>query len=168
MTVEVKVEMEALYPVFFNYEEVVKGNGFLAAVQARGRALMVHADGEWWMYGVQPGVLAEGGETFDEARLLFRETFKEILFDLAAEATSFESFKTATEKTLGEINAPMLARWRGAVERIRADRTEIEEQLQNLPRFPADESVVFDVVEIRPTKSVADNRADEMLLAAAA
>jgi hypothetical protein len=153
-----------VYPVVFTYEEIVKGRGFLAGVLARGRALMVHEDDEWWMYGVEPGVLAEGGETFDEARLLFRETFKEILFDLAADAPDFESFKKATEKTLYSVNAPMEELWRGAVEKVRADAT-IEEPLQQLPRIAAEAPAKFTVVEIvQPAEATADNRTDEYLL----
>jgi len=116
--------MEALYPVFFTYEEVVKGNRFLACVQARGRALMVNEDGEWTMYGVQPGSFAESGETFEEARLLFRQTFREILYDLAEDSPDFQSFKVETERILGEVNDPMRERWDSAVERIRADRAQ--------------------------------------------
>lgn len=158
-----------VYPVVFTYEELVKGRGFLAGVLARGRALMVHEDGEWWMYGVQPGVLAEGGDTFEESRLLFRQTFREILFDLAEGAKDFESFKVTTEKTLGEINGPMVERWLMAVETIRANPAVIEDPVQKLPRVAANEPVMFEVVQIaQPAHSTADNRADQYQLAEAA
>jgi hypothetical protein len=158
------------YPVVFAYEELVKGRGFLAGVLARGRALMVHEHGEWWMYGVQPGVLAEGGETFDEARLLFREAFREMLFDLAEQSTNFDAFKTETIRVLSEVSGPMLARWNVAVQQLRAGKTEVEEPLRDLRKVPAEATPVeFHVAMIQPsTVIVPDNKVDEFSLAHAA
>jgi predicted RNase H-like HicB family nuclease len=163
--------MESLYPVFFNYEEVVKGNRFLACVRARGRALMVHEheDNEWVMYGVQPGSITECGETFEEARLLFRQAFREILYDLSEESPDFESFKERAERILNEINEPMLERWNRAADQLRADRSSVEEPLDNLPIVPARETTVeFEVLNLVPAKTSADNRADQYELAWAA
>lgn len=161
--------MEALYPVFFTYEEVVKGNRFLASVQARGRALMVNEDGEWTMYGVQPGSFAESGETFEEARLLFRQTFREILYDLAEDYPGFQSFKAETERILGEVNDPMRERWDSAVERIRADRASMEEPIKSLPVVQAQETTAeFRVLQLVPANSSANNRIDKYELVRAA
>jgi len=157
----------AIYPVVFTYEELVKGHGFLAGVLARGRALMVHEDDEWWMYGVQPGGLSEGGETFDEARLLFRQAFREVLFDLAEQTTDFDTFKSQTIRLLEEESGPMLARWNEAVQKLRASQIEVEEPLKDLQKVPAqDTPAVFHVELIQPnTIIVPDNKVDQFSLA---
>lgn len=49
------------YPLLFDYKDCIAGNGFLAAVVVSGRALMRSEDDEWWMHGVQPSAIAEGG-----------------------------------------------------------------------------------------------------------
>ena len=69
------------YPILFTFIDKVSGNGFLAKVTVHGRALAADEGDGWWMYGVEPGDLAEGGASFAEAQAKFRMTFSAILFD---------------------------------------------------------------------------------------
>ena len=150
------------YPLIFTYQEIVRGKGFLAAVQTRGRALMVREDGEWWMYGAQPGGLDEGGASFEEARLKFREAFREILFDIAASVVNFAEFERDVQRFVTEPSEPMVSRWQAAVELIRSKKMIVESPLDQLPRQPNENEVEVLVAELKePAKSQpTDNRAD--------
>jgi hypothetical protein len=109
------------YPVLFTYVEKVEGRGFLAEVIVDGRALLVdEGDNVWWMYGVNPGAIAEGGASQAEARIAMRETFKTVLFDMAAEAVSFEAFRVAVERFFNDTDQKSVGEWEAAVAAVRA------------------------------------------------
>jgi len=150
------------YPLVFTYQEIVRGNGFLAGVRARGRALMVRENGEWWMYGAQPGGIDEGGASFEEAKLKFREAFREILFDIAASASNFAEFEREVRNFATESSEPMMSRWQSAVELIQTKKMTVESPLDQLPRQPNENEVEILVAELNePAKSQPeDNRAD--------
>ena len=157
------------YPVFYTYEDQVKGNGFIAEVFLHGTALMVHdEDDEWWMYGVQPGILVEGGETFNEARLLFRQSFRELLIDIAKGAADFEAFHAEAMPIFEAVNEPMSVRWAEAVNLIRSEQAEIEPQLKNLPRADAAAGARFEIRRLSADAATDDNPPDEFGLATAA
>ena len=99
------------YPLLFTYKDCIAGNGFLAAVMVSGRALMLNEEGEWWMYGVQPAAIADNGETPQVAALHFRERYKTVLFDFAAEASGFDGFKSAVERFFNQTEDEIAASW---------------------------------------------------------
>ncbi len=94
----------AVIPLFFRYRDVVFGRGFAATVETTGRALGEREGDDYVMAGVEPGGLAAGGATPEEARHAFRRTFTEVLFDLAADAPSFQAFKESVEAFVGTSN----------------------------------------------------------------
>jgi hypothetical protein len=112
-----EVEPVQEYPLIFTYRHFVKGSGFFAEVCSRGRALMVKEEDGWWMNGVQPGGLAEGGETFKEAHARFRDTFHEILVDIAYRVQDFDSFKAEIQSFVNETNELESKDWCSAVSR---------------------------------------------------
>ena len=83
-----------LYPLFFTFKELVYGDGFVAECAIRGRALAAQEEErEWWFNGVEPGGLAERGETLNDAYYSFRDTLKEILFDISYATETFDAFE---------------------------------------------------------------------------
>src|SRR5262245_11297759 len=106
------------YPLLFGFRDLVAGNGYVAGVGiTNGRALLVDEGDGFWMYGVNPGGVAAGGKSLGEAQAEFRTAYKSVLFDLAAEARSFEAFKAEVERFVQETNNPTLAEWDAVRER---------------------------------------------------
>lgn len=118
----------------FTFRDAISGDGFLAGITLSGRVLMLHEDGKWWMYGVRPGAIAEAGETAQEALLRFRNRYKEILFDMAAEFRTFESFKQEVERFYHEPDAYEERRWQDAVAAIRSGSLAPSPPFPDLPR----------------------------------
>jgi hypothetical protein len=108
------------HPLLFTLRDTISGYGFLAGITLSGRALMVHEDDKWWMYGVRPGGIAESGDSVDEAFLRFRNRYKEVLFDIAAEHREFNTFKTEVERFFYEPDPQEEQRWEDAVAAIRS------------------------------------------------
>ena len=141
----------AVYPVLFTLSEVVSGNGFLAGVAVEGRGSMVQEEDGWWLYGVQPGTLAEDGDNPQEAHLKFVVDFKNVLFDIAGEAPTFERFKEEVERVLSQINEPEAARWADALEAISAGRVPLKDPY--LAALPKRTATPFRIVVQRLDKS---------------
>jgi hypothetical protein len=118
----------------FTFRDAISGDGFLAGITLSGRVLMVQEDGKWWVYGVRPGAIAEVGETPQEALLRFRNRYKEILFDIAADFRTFESFKQEVERFFYEPDAEEERRWEDAVTAIRAGSPIPSPPLSDLPK----------------------------------
>jgi hypothetical protein len=93
-------------------------------------------EGGYSMYGVNPGGMSAGGADVGEAQRAFREAHKTILFDIAAEAKDFDTFKGEAERFFHETNATMLAEWSDAVSRVRAGEVEADW----LPRADSDKA----------------------------
>lgn len=81
-------------PVIFKFRDAIEGNGFIADVKVVGRALLVNEYGSWTMNGVCPAGIAEVGDTPQSAYLKFRESFKQILQDIASDGRNFDAFQT--------------------------------------------------------------------------
>lgn len=116
----------ANYPLMFKIREVINGEGYLAGVTLTGRALAVKEDdGNWWLYGVRPGAIADYGMTPQEAFSKFQQRYKNLLFDIAEEAATFDKFKTEVEKFYEQPNPEEEDRWSEAYRAIRSGQTEI-------------------------------------------
>jgi hypothetical protein len=122
------------YPLMFTFRDVVSGNGFLAGVTVSGRALMVREDDKWWAYGVRPAGLVDCGDTPQDAHNRFRERYRAILFDIAAEAHNFLNFKQEVERFYEESDADEECRWTVAFEAIRSGAAVPEPPFTDLPR----------------------------------
>jgi hypothetical protein len=117
------------FPLLFNFNDIVLGKGFLAGVTMRGRVLAAEEDGDWWMYGVQPGDLVAGGTTFTETMAQFYEEFKAVLHDIAEEAPDSGTFRVEVESFFEGVNRPVEQEWLAAVTRFRSG---------GLPDLPSD------------------------------
>ena len=126
------------HPLLFTYQDAVSGKGFLAGITLSGRALMEEDAGDWWMYGVRPGAIAESGATPQEAYLRFKNRYKEVLFDFANEASTFEAFKEEIERFFRQPDPEEEQRWEDALNVIRAGK-EVPQPFLNLPRQTPEE-----------------------------
>ena|ERR1019366_1130585 len=94
------------HPLLITLRDAISGDGFLAGITLSGRALMrKEDDGKWWMYGVRPAALAESGTTIEEAFLRFRGRYRDVLFDIAQENSSFDNFRNEVERFFYEPDA---------------------------------------------------------------
>ncbi len=133
------------YPLLCGFQELVMGNGFLSSVSAYGRALGVQEDDRgFWIYGVNPGAIAESGTTLREAHAKLLRSFHAYLIDVAKEALDFAAFKREVERFFGESDEESHREWLEAVALVRAKKVEIED----LPKDSADKPVWIRVIEI--------------------
>lgn len=119
-----------LYPLLCGFRDLVEGKHFLAEVHAIGRVLARKEEDGWWIDGVNPGGMSVGGETLNEAVAELRETFKKVMFDIAADVESFEGFKAGVELFFNESDAETVREWKEARDAVRAGRLTMTE----LPR----------------------------------
>jgi hypothetical protein len=162
------------YPVMFTFRDAVSGNGFLSGVTVSGRATLVReADGKWWMNGVRPAAITEMGSTAPEAFANFRNAYRALLFDFAADAKNHADFKGAVERFYHEGDAEEENIWASAVEAIRNGDVAIEAPFTELPKeSPERRPAGVSVEQLNETKryTAADNVPDlfEVPMAAAA
>lgn len=119
----------AHYPVIMTLRDSVAGNGFLASVTLSGRALFMREDdGKWWVYGVRPAAIAESGNTPAEAFSNFRNAYKNVLFDFASDAATFDYFRHEVEKFYEQLDKEEEDNWLGAFYALRSRKVVPEEQ----------------------------------------
>lgn len=160
------------YPILFTFIDKVAGNGFVANVTVRGRALAAdEEDGAWWLYGVKPGGLAAGGASLAEAQAEFRKEFTAILFDIADGAKNPASFEAEVHDFFEEINLPAANDWQSALSWVRATLKTSEGAAQanpeGLPVKLADDSPSSVEVRVLQWPTPKDNVLDAELALAA-
>ena len=149
------------YPILFGFRDLIAGNGFIAGVDLSGRAVLADEGDGFWMYGVNPGGVAGGGSTPGEAQAEFRSAYRSVLFDIAAEAGSFEDFARQVKQLVEETNVPTLAEWQAAVAEVRQGRVDADW----LPKRKAEAKIGVEVALLEhPLPSA--NMLDEAELAA--
>ena len=117
-------------PLYFHFEHVVFGRGFVADIRFLGRATCTREFGSTWMYGVNPGALAEEGETMQAAYANFRNALVAVFFDLAEEAGSFEAFRASARSFFEATDDESVQEWVEAREAVRAGQDpELDENL---------------------------------------
>jgi len=129
------LDLDAL-PLFFRYRDVVFGRGFAATVETTGRAICVREGDEYVMAGVEPGGMAVSGPTAEAAGVEFRRMFTTVLYDLAAEAETFQHFAASVERFVHETSPDTVAEWDRAVEaarRLLQPRFDVAKQPAQLP-----------------------------------
>ena len=152
-------------PLLFEYRFLVVGNGFLADITASGKVLCVQeAPGEVWMYGVQPGALADWGATEAEAHQAFHRAFHELLIDISASAPTAEAFEAEVRTFCETVNVPNARMWDRALEEVRAGRASTD----GLDRWPADRPVSVNIAIVREPKPSANVPVEEPRHAVAA
>lgn len=98
------------HPFVFAFRDNIIGNGYVANVSLDGRALMEVNDSvpgipDVWLYGVQPGGVASGGDIGDTAAFAaFKKSYLGVLYDIAADARTFDEFNVEAIRFLNEIN----------------------------------------------------------------
>jgi hypothetical protein len=127
-------ELIHLHPLVFTLQDVVTGRGFLAGIVVTGKAVMEQEDGKWWMYGVCPGAVAGSGDTPNEAFVDFRNRYKEALFDMAEEFSSFLLFRKAVQEFFDQEDVRENARWDEGLKILRQNEDGISEVFKKLPR----------------------------------
>lgn len=145
------------YPLFFSYEDVIIGNGFIAEVKSVGKVLCAMEDDEVWMFGVQPAGIASCGADIEAAYREFRLTFRRLLHDFAAESPDAAAFESEVRGFAGAVNEENAARWALGVERVREGRV----QAANLERWDASRPP-FVHVGIVAMPSPASNNEEEL------
>lgn len=135
-------------PLLFSFARVIKGNGFVAGVAMQGHALMeserLNGRDEVWITGIAPVGITGGGPDRTMAFEDFRRAWTEVLFDFAAVAPDFESFKEKCEAFLSARQAELTKLWREAVEIIRSCGYEDP----SLPKGDADQKARYEVVDL--------------------
>lgn len=107
-------------PLYFDLREVVEGAGFIAALRMRGRVMGMTEFGSYWIYGVNPGGLAQNGDDPASARANFRRAVTEILFDFAEEASDFDRFREEVRSFLTETDDDSTEEWAEVRRQMRA------------------------------------------------
>ena len=106
-------------PLYFDLRVVVDGGGFPASVRLRGRITCEEEFGSVWMYGVNPGGLAENGKDLESAYTNFSRALTEIVGDFAERAADFGAFRDEVEEFLMGTTAEIVDEWVAARRRIR-------------------------------------------------
>ena len=138
-------------PLFFRFEHIVFGRGFLADVRFPGRATCAREHGSTWMYGVNPGALAEEGNDMKSAYANFREALAGVLFDLAEESGSFEEFRAAARSFYEATDSESVAEWEEARQAIRDGADPDLDPGLDLRRETGNGGPDFEVVEVPPS-----------------
>lgn len=124
------------YPLLFTVRDAISGNGYLAGVTVSGRAIMrQEEDGKWWMTGVRPGGIAASGGTLEEAFLRFRETYRNVLFDLAEESEEYDDFRHEVDTFYSQTDEVEEKCWVKALKEMRAGGIPTEGFISTLPKL---------------------------------
>lgn len=107
-------------PLYFDFRAFVEGQGFVAAIRIRGRATGMPEFGSYWIYGVNPGGLAQNGADLASAYANFRRGIIQILFDLADRAADFAEFEDAARSFLFSTADGIVEEWNEARRKIQA------------------------------------------------
>lgn len=154
------------YPLLFSLHELVEGEGWIASVHFAGRVLAEDerdtGDG-WWMQGVNPGAIVQGGETLFEAFARYRDTLRRYLKDVAIDAMSFEGFREEIIRFFHECDSDTERAWDEAVREIRAGKPAPAE----IPhRQPAESPRAVEVRRIERPSAGSNVAEDNAVLAA--
>jgi hypothetical protein len=115
------------YPLLCGFQEFVPGNGFVASVAMQGRALATNEGDQWWIYGVNPGGIAESGHTLLEAHAQLRAAVRRYLSDVTRQVADFDSFKAEVERFFNETDAASVSEWDAAVADVRSGKANLDE-----------------------------------------
>ena len=135
-------------PLLFSFKQVVVGNHFLAGVRMDGHALLewerVDDHEESWITGIAPVGITGGGGDRGVAFIEFRKAWVEVVFDIAAQASSFADFRKSCEAFLGSRHDSLTALWQEAVAEVRR----LSYVDPSLPKGDANKAVRFEVVDL--------------------
>ncbi len=116
-------------PFLFQFSDIVAGNGFFAYVEAAGRGIVRQSpDGiSAWIVGVQPGSIGGRRAAHQVAAFhMFRAHYQRTIFDIAAGAATFDTFKSRVDEFLQYTDDSDTARWNDALVQARAAAQQAE------------------------------------------
>lgn len=145
-------------PFFFKFRDAIFGHGFVATIETTGRALCEREDGEFVVAGVEPGGLAVGGPTLDAALHAFRQTFRGILMDIAAEAPNFDEFSAEVRRFVHQTAPATLAEWDRAVQLARGHADRAPDVARVSPNTPVSVAISFST-DLVPQQNILDEPA---------
>lgn len=145
-------------PFFFKFRDSIFGHGFVATVDTMGRAMCETEDGEIVVAGVEPGGLAASGANIDAALAAFRQTFRAVLMDIAAEAPDFDTFHAEVKEFVHQTSPATVAHWDAAVEIARARANELADVARINGDTPASVAVSYST-DLVPGQNVLDDPA---------
>ena len=121
----------ATFPLLFQFQGALIGRGFVAEIEVTGSRVLAafETGGDVWLYGVNPGGLAENGDSLGDAYAHFRKAVYEALIDMAKDSRTFAELKARVEAFFVTTNEPAEVDWKAALARIRETR----ETLDDLP-----------------------------------
>lgn len=138
------------YPLLFTFRDTLFGNGFVVEVQAsNGRALCVHEDDQYWVYGINPGGVSVCGDDPEAARAAFRQTFSNVLVDLALVSNSIEQFRSSVDQFFNETNDGYVPDWQEAVGFVQRGQV----TLAGVPLAPANSQRSI-TVSLKPVENI--------------
>lgn len=165
MTAETEMAVGRSFPLLFTFREVLLGNGALVEIKvSNGRALCVHEEDGYWIYGVNPGGMAAYGADADGARAEFRSAFSGIMREIANECGSFASHVEAVNQFVADTNRGYEKDWHAAVQAVKHGGVKVD----GLESLPAETPMTVEV-SIKPVDQIktTDNEADFQLELAA-
>jgi hypothetical protein len=165
MTAETAMAVGHSFPLLFTFREVLLGNGVLVEIKvSNGRALCVHEEDGYWIYGVNPGGMAAYGVDADGARGEFRAAFSGIMREIANECDSFDAHVAAVNEFVADTNRGYETDWKIAVEAVKHGDVKVD----GLESLPAETPMTVEV-SIKPVEQIktTDNEADFQLELAA-
>ncbi len=140
-------------PIYFRFRQIVCGRGFIAYVGFLGRATCTRESDAIWMGGVNPGALADAGETLETAYVNFRHTLVSAFFAFAETAVDFQEFREDAQSFFEATDDVSVNEWKVVREAIRAG-ARLDEDSAGLQRETGDPDPNFTVVELQPDKAL--------------
>lgn len=92
----------------FRFKNKIPGMNFTAIVSMHGRAMVVKEKDGLWIYGVNPGAIAERA---DKGTLDFKLRLITVIFDMARDASDFNDFKQQLTTFFSECDADTMQQW---------------------------------------------------------
>lgn len=127
------------YPLIFTFNEAVvvknieTNAGYFLFVNGRGNALMTMEEtGGYWINGVQPGGMSEGGKTVKEALYNFKTAFRNVLLDIAGYTTNDDDFEKEATNFFSDIDKNELKSWEEARKIIKEGNARINKDISLL------------------------------------
>ncbi|MBU1431359.1 hypothetical protein KKF91_12530 [Myxococcota bacterium] len=118
--------MSNFYPLLLGFHEAVVGQGYYASVYVAGRVLAEVFEDGVWLYGVHPGAIAQSGDNVQEAAVNFRNTFRQLMADVAEDAPDFATFKAQMQQFFDDCDDETATAWDQAREEVRRNATTLD------------------------------------------
>lgn len=114
-------------PLLYDCRELVAGSDFAAIITVAGAALVDSDDDDVTILAVHPSGFTGLGASFHAAYADLVRNLREILWDLAHMASSYEDFKELVGKHLGPARKDLLDDWTSAARKIgRARKSDLD------------------------------------------